>query len=410
MNPRQLFWKRWRFYYKKQWDSLKLLVDWTIMLYILIPFLIFLGINHYLWWQGPPDWSEWLPLPAILFVLLFAFINSQIFYFYEPADVLFLNQRSKWVKGLMKRGMMSAVIRDLILTFIVMLYVLPLFLVRYHLSWDDIFLLWLILFATRQFTAYLYQFLSFIFSGLALSVLNWMLKVLILVVIFTFCNRLDWSGGSYIILLGAELVGLFWMIFFRWNAKNKWVEDIDREMLRTDRLQSFLVGQAGVRKPLLSKKRPLFFRKSQGLFRLFNPVNGTAEIYLKNRLRDGRWLMFYWQMTVYSFIAIALFPGPDFLRCFLFIGTTCLFAYWLKNELVALTDHSFFHLVGLKSEIKIAAIKKVYAIMIWPGLVIQSAAIGFILYSWIGLLIACLCAFIYKKLLETVMLLLLHVR
>lgn len=45
-NPSQLFWRRLRNYHKMQWQTLRRLTDWTIMLYILVPFLIFLGVNH----------------------------------------------------------------------------------------------------------------------------------------------------------------------------------------------------------------------------------------------------------------------------------------------------------------------------------------------------------------------------
>jgi len=404
MNPNQLFWRRFGLYYKKQWAAVKGLVDWTIMLYILIPFLIFLGINHYLWWQAAPGWSEWIPLPVVLLLFMLVLINGQIFYFYERADILFLNGKTAWTSGLMRRGILAAFTRDLFLAALVILYASPLLIVRYHLTWEAVFFLGFILFFARQLACYLYQFLSFNFYGLWLSLLNWLLKIPICIALLYFFYRFGLSVTLNLLLMGAEAAALAVAIIYRLQVKNKWVHDIDRELLKTDRLQSFIVGQAGIKKPLVPKKHPLVYRKSRRVFRLFNPINGTAEIFLKNRLRDGRWLLFYWQMTIYSVAAIVVFPGPDYLRMLVFIGTTCLFAYWLRNELIPLSDHSFFNLVPLTEETKLSAVKKVYAITAWPGFIIQSAAIGFSLGNWMGILIACVCGFFFEQLVTRIML------
>jgi len=404
MNPKQLFWGRCLFYYKKQWNTIKGLVDWTIMLYILIPFLVFLGINHYLWWQAPPSWSQFIPLPLVLLLLMLTLISGQIFYFFEPADILYLNQNKTWIGGLMRRGIIAFLIRDIVLTACVILYVSPLFVIRYQLSWENVAAIWGIFFCARALSGYLYQFLSFLFTGLWLSILNWLMKILIYVILLNFFHLFAFATIPCFGLIGVEAALLSFAMIYRLKLHYKWVYDIDRELMKRYRLQSFLAGQAGVKKPILSMKRPIFFRKSQKLFRLLNPVNGTAEVFLKNRLRDGRWLLFYWQMTIYSVIAILVFPGPDYLRVLIFVGTTCLFAYWLKNELAGLMEHAFFNLVRPDNETKLSSVKKVFALLIWPGVLIQSAAIGFMLFHWIGLFGGCLLSFLYKEWLTRLML------
>lgn len=325
--------------------------------------------------------------------------NGHILFFYEAADLLYINHKEHWIKGLMKRGIVVAFINDGLITIAVILYISPLLVVTYQFHVLTIVFLAGALFCAREIIAYLNQFLSFSFSGLWLSILQWVLKIILFIAILTYYHFF----GVSIVIFGLEALALGVIIFCRDALKDKLMYDIDREERDTQRLQKFIVGQAGVKKPIIQKKRPLFYRNSKSIFRSFNPVNVTADVFIKAKIRDGQWLLFYWQMTIYSAVAIRVFQGPYNLLIPLYVGTTCLFGYWLKNELVALNDHLFFRLIRLNSETKLAAIKKIYSIMALPGILVQSIILGYTFGHWVGLLVSLPLGLIYTFLITRIM-------
>ena len=405
MNPSQLFWSRMRYYYQKQWQMIHCMIDLTIFLYIVIPFLIFLGINHYLWWQGSPGWSMAFPLPFILLILLFALTNGQILYFYEVADILFINHKPEWKRGLMKHGMFIAFLKDVVFTIAVFLYCSPLFIVRYHLAVPIVVSLCALFICTRQLFAYLYQFLNFSFNDFVLFLTYFGTKLIYTIGLIIYFKKLGMTIETSILLFILEGTLLILVIRHRYRIQNRFILDIDREHRTSSKLQKFILRQAGIKKPLLSLRRPLLFRKSRGLFRAFNSINGTAEVFIKSRLRSGQWLLFYWQMTVIGTIAIIIVPPiPMFLKIVMYIGTTSLFLYWLKNELLALYDHPFLNLVQLNRTTMHAVIRKIYRILAFPGIIIQTATLGTIINHLLGLVTFAIAGVFYTILITYIML------
>lgn len=89
---------------KLQLRVFRLVIDWTIALYILTPLLLIGLYHYYTWWQDVPSWV--LPIPfELALVLLFLFCwLGRIRLFFQEADLLFLIHDEKWSRGLIKRG------------------------------------------------------------------------------------------------------------------------------------------------------------------------------------------------------------------------------------------------------------------------------------------------------------------
>ena len=393
----QLFWERVRAYYRKQWNEFKLVIDWTIFIYLFIPFLLFIGINHYLWWQGAPAWSTYFSLMGFVFVLQLLFMNGHIQLFYKQADSVFLLSNSTWLHQLQVRGLYFSFWRDVGIVLIVVLYFLPLFFYRFHLSWMTMIFYGLIFLFTRQLVGYIYHFLNFILQGLLLSLVYWGMKLIFFLLVSYCMTHYQQSMG--LVLLGwAEGFLLIGLVIARRRMNGKLLMDIQREELWYDRWSAFFVKQSGsTKKNLVRLRRPFIFRKSQSLFRKMNQVNGLSELMIKNRLRDGRALSFYLQITLYSTVAILRFP--DGLKFIIFFGVTLLFAYWLKESLNGLMDHGFVKLFHVNDEIRWQALNKTHSHMLWVGLFIQMTALTMSVYGWGGFLVGCPLLYIYQKVL-----------
>ncbi len=98
MTPRRWFFNRWKADLRFQFRVFSTVVDWTVALYVVIPGLILLVERYAAWWRGEAAWTAEVPSP-LLWTAAFLFAWSGPFRLYlEPADQLFMWQRSDWMK------------------------------------------------------------------------------------------------------------------------------------------------------------------------------------------------------------------------------------------------------------------------------------------------------------------------
>ena len=93
MIAKRLFWMRVSRYMKQQWKTVRLIVDWTIFLYGVIPLLIWAGYSYWLVWEGNIDWLR--DVPYLLWAILFGWVmwQDRIFVWVERADLILVADR-----------------------------------------------------------------------------------------------------------------------------------------------------------------------------------------------------------------------------------------------------------------------------------------------------------------------------
>lgn len=130
-HPGSLLWRRVTAHWKNQRDNLATVVDWVVMLYIIVPGLLLGGgLYRELWTSPLPGWVQFLPLQAVVGILLFMF-SGRVLLFFEEADTLYLRQQREWMKGLMIGGMAYSHAVSTIKGLIISVLALPI-LVREH--------------------------------------------------------------------------------------------------------------------------------------------------------------------------------------------------------------------------------------------------------------------------------------
>ncbi|MEJ6527713.1 ABC transporter permease [Exiguobacterium sp. USCH10] len=93
MIAKRLFWMRVSRYMKQQWKTVRLIVDWTIFLYGVIPLLIWAGYSYWLVWEGNIDWLR--DVPYLLWAILFGWVmwQDRMFVWVERADLILVADR-----------------------------------------------------------------------------------------------------------------------------------------------------------------------------------------------------------------------------------------------------------------------------------------------------------------------------
>ena len=71
VNSRGLLYNRIRQNWKYQYGIIKTIIDWTIMLYLVVPTAVIGGAVYRSWWFDTPQWIEEMPFGLLVFRFLF---------------------------------------------------------------------------------------------------------------------------------------------------------------------------------------------------------------------------------------------------------------------------------------------------------------------------------------------------
>jgi len=421
VTVQKLFYKRLADHYKYQYSVLRTAVDWTIALYIIVPFFIFIGYQYVSWWLHPPGWITYVPYAILCFLLFLFAATGTIRLFVEEGDQLFLIQRPKWMHGVMRLGMMYSLVVHFVLCLLVMLILAPILLMVYKLSVLQTALLGLWLWVMRSFGAWVKDLLSIRFMGWKYwpILCGWFLAFYLFFLLgsirllgvsplagIALSGRFQdvaagSSGHGSALLLGALIVllgiGIYVLAKRRLLYKGTFFHDVEHEQKQRLRLTAFLLrGILRTETPLLRHKTPLLFRNSKPLFKKRRTsANVLAEVCIKSFFRRFTQVKMYAQLVAVGIAAITLLSL--WLKVAIWAAFALLFADWLKAYWKEVEAAAFVRMFTWKDwDRRIAASKAVFLIML-PGFLILSAAAGFSMMAWPGAVAAipvgCLVAY-----------------
>ena len=141
-TPLRLYRRRSREHFNGQLKNLRLAVDWTVWLYLLVPGLLYLiGWYSSLWTKPLPTWATELSVPVLTGLIDIIMLSGGVLIFVEEADMLFLKSRPLWMRTLMKQGLIRACLLHLGKMIVITALTAPLWSRVYDMSFTPIALL-----------------------------------------------------------------------------------------------------------------------------------------------------------------------------------------------------------------------------------------------------------------------------
>ncbi|MCT4783231.1 MULTISPECIES: ABC transporter permease [Exiguobacterium] len=280
MRIRDIWVRRVRHHLTNQWKTWRLLFDWTIILYGVIPLVIFLVYQYRLLWQGERPWLEEIPMIAWAVMLLLLFLLDHFFVWLERADVTLVADRA--LIGIMKR---YSVGYQLVMSVVKYIFVLGLMapVLRLH-DWSIATIL--VFGFGLLFIAWLHMWLRYM---LEIRRSHWILRLLLPFISLSWIYALLANVPLLAFLLGSGMVAWTLVASEGWLSTHAYVSrEVEHAAeVRTSFDRSLLSTSGILEKPNL-RKRP-FYRPAPNRF---GSVQRTLALLLYVRTPSHRnlWL------------------------------------------------------------------------------------------------------------------------
>ncbi|MFE8698224.1 ABC transporter permease [Cytobacillus sp. FJAT-53684] len=317
---------------KYQYGVIRSIADWTIIIYLLIPAVIFIIMSYRSWWMELPGWIESIPFILIFMLLYLLSWSGNIRTYVEEADKVFLIKKQQSFFGMKKWGYAISMLTQALGTGITFLVLLPFLINHFNLNGQEIgtlpfyfialkSLIMLVKFHLNKIEK---MFKKIVFQFLLFAILSCLSQL-----IYFF-----WARGSLLLVGLCGMALLTMSIYFSLKAIQK-ISTIDHEidMGRADKTKNieliFMLSNE-IEKPIVTKRtKPLLFRRSKRIFKKRTPVNGFIELFLKILLRNRSYVMNYFQIISVGTVAIVLIP-PLWIKSIIFIGFLIMMNSWLS--------------------------------------------------------------------------------
>ncbi|MFC4102361.1 ABC transporter permease [Paenibacillus xanthanilyticus] len=335
---KRLFRKRVARYWKEQRRVWGTVVDGVVLCYLLFPLLI-AGVVYAGWWADPPAWMAAGPLWAAQLAPMLLALGARFRTFAEDADVLFLH-RSAWRRGLLAYGF-GYTAAGLVVPGIVIYAILLPFLMGVHgLGIADVALLfsaaWSVSLAGALWRNRIHGRLRGFRKEACIGGVNVTLILALLLPSFLSgsAQTAAWLGciglgaGTAYVLLRGKL-----------RHDGDFASDVALEHAARLSGTALLVRDVVPHKPLVRLDKPLFFRRSQRLFRSDASAVVLAESALKAFLRQ--WLMLRYWLSFMSLGIFAVSQSPLFAQIALAAGIPLLVNMMVQNHRFNFTGEAF---------------------------------------------------------------------
>ncbi|OPH59002.1 hypothetical protein BC351_21965 [Paenibacillus ferrarius] len=378
----QLFSRRVRSDWHFQYRALRMAVDWIIAIYFVIPLMIVAGYQYVSWWGTQPSWFSWIPLGLVTAVFyVFTWLGT-IRYFVEEGDQLFLRQNQEWFQHLMHLGYRYSLVLQGVTTLLLVLVFLPLLIQADSFNLTQVICLWLLTYLLKINLGLLRQLLSLRIHG----IVQWLVRIVLFAglyflyyVLVTELTAQIWYSWA------ANLVLLVLFIFLskiRLQEKGAFLTDIARERDARFRIVSLMLIRVIERKRKSTRKYPLFFGRSQRLFKGRGASNGIADLLTKSFFRNGT----QWKQSIQFVVVISgvmfVLPGP--LKITIWIISASLLVFWRKSFCKGELTTPFLTLFTLPDTAKHQALQTAIPVLVLPALILISLFTGISFFTWWG--------------------------
>ncbi|WP_100488301.1 ABC transporter permease [Sporolactobacillus pectinivorans] len=338
MSGTKLFIKRFRQQFQFQWNVIRSVVDWPIMLYIVIPAAAIAPFLYADFWRNIHSyWDARLPSSLLVILLLLLSVSGNIRTYLLDADLLFLIQKKKEILQLKRCGLLLSLLFLFLFETVLFILALPVLITIYHYSQVQLLSLFLAVSAFKLTLMTIKKLTDSLVYRWLFMILAYCLASVLLVsapILWAVCGMF-----CFVIMIYLNIIQL--------KKTNRWIKDLETESAEQTKYIKFILAfSMGVEKPSVTRrKRPLvFFRNSGRIFKKRSKENGLLEFLLKTFLRNKSYVLSYYQLTIITCFAAVLLPL--WLKWVAFILFIWFINFWVKILFRKMCAHDFFTIVS----------------------------------------------------------------
>lgn len=333
MTGFKLFIDRLVLNWSNQWRIFKMIADWTVMIYILIPATVIFFVIYRSWWLEAPEWVTSVPL-SLFFVLGYIWSwQGNVRFFSEDADRVFLIRKKQLLYSLNRWGFFYSVIFHACFAGLFIILLLPFLLLHFQLNWPAVAGFFLFLLAMK----YLLVYLKFYLYKISRKIIRFIVGFLV------FCTTAALACLGYFFLvndgfvcmygLSASIIAASIGLYSRLLNKTSLFETflaIEREQKDRAAGVIYQLSLQTEKINVIKKNRPWLFPSSGIIFRKRTPANGFKELFIKLFLRNKLYLSSYIRMLVITAAAIMMIP-PVWAKILIFAVFAFMAGSWFES-------------------------------------------------------------------------------
>ncbi|WP_270181011.1 ABC transporter permease [Alkalihalobacillus sp. CinArs1] len=307
MKALSLLRKRIKSDFDYKYRDLRTAIDWTVLLYILIPATVIFIAMYRSWWIEAPEWTASVPEEVALIGLFFFATTLSFRTYVEEADQVFIMGNTELMVTYQKWYTLFSVVRTVGWGIIGLGVLLPLLIVGWGWSVSEVASLAsyiLLMSVIVTLGKHLLQVtISIVWVKWVMIGLLTTLGVGTVLVLHTVIDR----EGILVFVCAVLAVILSLLIRVRLTLKGTFFQDVILERGYKQHFTKLFLGPSGsVSKPLIERRRPLLVKGKW--IKKNDPVSRILDLYLKWLVRSFDKLQFYLQVVGWSNVAIYLLP------------------------------------------------------------------------------------------------------
>ncbi|PLR79111.1 hypothetical protein CU633_01705 [Bacillus sp. V3-13] len=331
MSSGKLFLRRLIEEWKFQYRVIQSILDWTIMLYLVVPGIVIFAFIYRSWWVEQPEWTGWMPLEAAFLIGYLVTWSGNYRTFVQEADKVFIIKHPTLFLSMKKWAYRYSLVIQALSILIVTFLLLPFFINYYDVTYIQASV-FLILFITVNW------FVMAIKTKLR-KIDSRPLRIVVTIVVFVALSWvcqfvfLFWEKHSYVLCLvtAACLLVISRAMYVPFLSQTSRFDQewADEKIERNKYIQLIFQMAPELETPRMTvRKRPWLFRKSKRIFKKRTAENGFIELFIKIFLRNHSYWTIYVQIVSVSSAAILIIP-PLWIRSLIGIGFLIMLHSWL---------------------------------------------------------------------------------
>ncbi|WP_152396035.1 ABC transporter permease [Paenibacillus guangzhouensis] len=369
-----------------QYKALRSAVDWTVMLYFIVPGIFFAVIGYRsLWTDDFPAWIEYMPASVVAALLFLCARRGNVRVLVQEADVLFLRQKESWVHALTQVGCLYSMTLDVLISVLAYVAVLPIGMRSFGWIWGEWTGLLLFHLCYSMLWSLLNNRIQISLSGWRRWVIKWGVTaaggVLYVAIVLRY-SQLTW------LLVGGAVLWMALLVLLmrsRIRCVDAFEQDILVEGKQRMRLTGLLLHNTLDRSPWFRMRRPMLFRHSNHLFSSRQPHLVVAELAIKSVYRSNLQLKTMLQLLGAGIAAVLL--TPTMIKIIVFVLLTLLVWYWMQGVWHDFVKSAYVKMFRWREEdLRAAKPIAVYGLML-PITVVLGLVMGLLIQGiWGGLI------------------------